>query len=183
MKIGFDIDDTLINLREHAFQIYKKKLGKNVGIEHFHQLKRVEIHEVFGLDDIEGKKMWNSLLEEIYFTNCPAFDGAIEFVNELYRQGHSIFYITSRPKKYCEKTRQWMKEKGFPVIDNQFYCGMEDGEKIDIIKQLDLDIYFDDKPAVLSTLKNTKTKIYIKDQSYNQGISYPRVFDWMKFQI
>ncbi len=29
MKFGFDIDDTLINLREHAFHIYNKKLNKS----------------------------------------------------------------------------------------------------------------------------------------------------------
>ena len=28
MKFGFDIDDTFINLREHAFHIYNKKLNK-----------------------------------------------------------------------------------------------------------------------------------------------------------
>ena len=40
MKFGFDIDDTLINLREHAFTIYNKKLNKNVPIEDFHALKQ-----------------------------------------------------------------------------------------------------------------------------------------------
>lgn len=183
MKFGFDIDDTLINLREHAFHIYNKKLEKNVEFELFHQLKRVEIHEIFGLNDDEGKKMWNSSLEEIYFTDCPAFEGAIEFVNELEKQGHEIFYITSRPKEYCEKTRKWMKEKGFPVTDSQFYCGMEDHEKIEIIKNLNLDYYFDDKPAVLNTLKGIKTTVYIKDQSYNKEHSFRRVYDWKSFQF
>ncbi len=28
MRFGFDIDDTLINLREHAFQLYNKKLNQ-----------------------------------------------------------------------------------------------------------------------------------------------------------
>ena len=32
MKLGFDIDDTLINLREHAFHIYKRRLKKEVDI-------------------------------------------------------------------------------------------------------------------------------------------------------
>lgn len=183
MKIGFDIDDTLINLREHAFHLYNKKLGKNVGIELFHQLKRVEIHELFGLNDEEGNRMWHSLMEEIYFTDCPAFNGAVELLNQLEKQGHSIFYITSRPKNYCGKTRQWMKDQGFPIIDEHFYCGMKDHEKIDIIKTLNLDYYFDDKPAVLETIQHTKTKVYVKDQSYNRELSFPRVYEWRNFQI
>ena len=35
MRFGFDIDDTLINLREHAFNIYNKKLNQNVPIDIF----------------------------------------------------------------------------------------------------------------------------------------------------
>ena len=73
MKFGFDIDDTLINLREYAFNLYNKKLGKNVALDVFQELKRVEIHEAFGLTDEQGSDMWNSSLEEIYYTSCPAF--------------------------------------------------------------------------------------------------------------
>ncbi len=183
MKFGFDIDDTLINLRQHAFQIYNKKLNKNVGIEVFNELKTVEIHEAFGLDKEAGGKMWASLLEEIYFTDCQAYEGAIELLNKLDKDGHEIYYITSRPKQYCSQTRQWVKEKGFPVKDNHFYCGMQDHEKTDIIKRLNLDYYFDDKPAVLETLIDVPTKVFVKNQSYNQQVDYPRVTNWTDFSI
>ncbi len=181
MKFGFDIDDTLINLREHAFHIYNRKLNQNIGIEIFRELKTVEIHEAFGMEKEAGGRMWNSLLEEIYFTDCPAFEGAVELVNQLEREGHEIFYITSRPKQYCKQTREWVKEMGFPVHDDRFFCGMQDQEKIDIIKKLSLDFYFDDKPAVLDTLKDVPTKVFVKDQSYNQHVSIPRVKEWNKF--
>lgn len=183
MKIGFDIDDTLINLREHAFHLYNKKLGKQIDIALFYQLKRVEIHELFGLDEDEGHVMWNSLMEEIYFTDCPVFEGAIDFIRKLEKEGHSIFYITSRPKTYCEKTRQWMKNRGFPIIDEHFYCGMKDHEKLEIIQKLNLDVYFDDKPAVLETLTDSNTKVYVKHQSYNGHVPFPRVYDWKNFKL
>lgn len=183
MRFGFDIDDTLINLREHAFHIYNRKLNREVGLEVFRQLKTVEIHEAFGMDKIEGGKMWTSLLEEIYFTDCPAFEGAIEFLNHLRAEGHEIFYITSRPKEYCPRTKEWVKNLGFPVKDEHFFCGMQDHEKINIIKSLNLDYYFDDKPAVLNTLQDILTKVYVKDQSYNQHMSIPRVTDWTNFKV
>ncbi|MDM5334355.1 HAD family acid phosphatase [Ureibacillus composti] len=183
MRFGFDIDDTLINLREHAFHLYNRKLNQNVSLDIFRALKTVEIHEAFGLEKEAGGKMWTSLLEEIYFTDCPAFDGAIEFLTKLQREGHEIFYITSRPKEYCLKTLHWVKEKGFPVIHANFYCGMQDHEKMDIIKNLKLDYYFDDKPAVLETLFDVSTKVYVKDQSYNQNVDIPRVNNWNDFII
>lgn len=183
MRIGFDIDDTLINLREHAFHIYNKKLNTQIGLEIFRELKTVEIHEAFGLDKVQGGEMWKSLLEEIYFTDCPTFNGAVEFLNNLHQKGHEIFYITSRPKDYCQRTREWIINQGFPVKAEHFFCGMQDQEKIDIIKELNLDVYFDDKPAVLETLKNIPTKIFVKDQSYNQNVKLPRVTQWTTFTI
>lgn len=179
MKYGFDIDDTLINLREHAFHIYNKKFGKKVPLEVFQKLERVEIHEPFGLTEEEGSQTWKSSLEEIYYTDCPPFTNAVEVLRELTKYGHEIYYITSRPKEHCSRTKEWLKNQGFPVQDDRFYCGMMDHEKIQIIKNLQLDYYFDDKPDVLNTLLNeSKTKVFVRDQSYNRHLNLPRLLEW-----
>lgn len=181
MKIGFDIDDTLIDLRAHAFRFYNKKLGTAIAMEAFHTLQRVEIHEPFGLSDAEGSVMWNNSLEDIYFTNCPIFEGALETLRALWEMGHEIYYITSRPKQYCEKTRGWMVAQGFPVEEGHFFCGMQDHEKVATILALELDVYVDDKPAVLETLQDVKTKVMLKNQSYNQHVPFPRLNHWQEF--
>ncbi|MFJ7733859.1 hypothetical protein ACIQXF_18530 [Lysinibacillus sp. NPDC097231] len=181
MKFGFDIDDTLIDLRAHAFSLYNKKLDKNISQEVFQTLERVEIHEPFGLSDAEGSAMWNSSLEEIYFTNCPSFEGALEMLQTLVQQGHEIYYITSRPKQYCQQTKVWMEAQGFPITEGHFFCGMRDAEKVAIIKELTLDVYVDDKPAVLETLHDITTKVILKNQSYNQHVELPRLNHWHDF--
>jgi len=181
MKFGFDIDDTLIDLRAHAFSLYNKKLGKNITFETFHALERVEIHEPFGLTDAEGFDMWHSSLDEIYFTDCPTFEAALETLLTLHQEGHDIYYITSRPKQYCQQTQQWMKAQGFPIEDGHFFCGMQDAEKVAIIKELALDVYVDDKPAVLETLQGINTKVILKHQSYNQHVALPRLHHWQEF--
>lgn len=181
MRFGFDIDDTLINLREHAFHIYKEKLQQDLSLDVFHALTRVEIHEPFGLTDDEGKEMWKTSLEEIYYTDCPTFPKALEVLLELEKQGHEIFYITARPKEHGIRTREWMKKKGFPVKDEQFFFGMEDHEKTHIIKDLALDYFVDDKPAILETLKEIPVKLIVKDQSYNQGADFVRLVNWQDF--
>ena len=63
VRFGFDIDDTLINLREHAFHIYNKKLNRNINVDLFHALDKVEIHELFGMTALQGNEMWASSLE------------------------------------------------------------------------------------------------------------------------
>ncbi|MEK4229471.1 5' nucleotidase, NT5C type [Solibacillus sp. FSL H8-0538] len=181
MKFGFDIDDTLINLREHAFHLYNNKLAKELGLDVFRAIPTVEIHEPFGLTKEQGSNMWVNSMEEIYFTDCPAFEGALEVLLALERDGHDIYYITSRPKHYCTNTREWMKAQGFPVKDENFFCGMQDDEKIATIKTLELDYYFDDKPAVLETLRNVPTKVFVIDQSYNQNVAMPRMKNWAEF--
>lgn len=182
MKLGFDIDDTLIDLRRHAFHLYNKKMNKNIGIDIFEAIQTVEIHAPFGLTNDEGEQMWKECMEEIYFTNCPSFDGAKEMLNTLSKEGHEIYYITSRPKQYCQKTREWVKAQGFPVDDDCFFCGMQDHEKIELITKLQLDVYIDDKPAVLNTLANSKTKVIVKNQSYNTDVPYPRLINWNDFR-
>lgn len=181
MRFGFDIDDTLINLREYAFHLYNRKLNQDIGLDIFRKIQTVEIHEPFGLNKEAGGAMWTSLMEDIYFTDCPAFEGALALLTELHQNGHEVFYITSRPKKYCSQTREWMKAKGFPVVDHRFFCGMQDDEKVAIIKDLKLDFYFDDKPAVLETLGDIETKVYVMDQSYNQHVNLPRITNWNEF--
>lgn len=178
MKFGFDIDDTLINLREHAFHIYNKKLNQTVPIDIFHEIKKVEIHEAFGLSSEQGSKMWNDSLEEVYFTNCPAYPDAVETINELSKEGHHIYYITARPEEHGERTKQWMIEQGFPVQEDKFFCGMKDEDKVLIIQELQLDFYFDDKPDVLNTLAMDELTVYVKNQPYNQHLTIPRLTNW-----
>ena len=178
MRFGFDVDDTLINLREYAFHYYQEQLDKRVDIDIFHALNRVEIHEAFGLSDEEGKNMWNRSLDFLYFTDCPLYPGALELLKQLESAGHEIFYITSRPPEHMENTFSWLVDQGFPVERENFFCGMKDSEKAGIIKNLQLDYYFDDKPAVLDTLTNEPVRVVVKDQSYNRHLDLPRVKSW-----
>ncbi|WP_226536480.1 5' nucleotidase, NT5C type [Fictibacillus halophilus] len=182
MRLGFDIDDTLISLREHAFHIYNRKLKQDLPIDVFHTIKTLEIHEPFGLSKQEGNQLWIDSMEEIYFSDCPAYPDAVEVLQELHNQGHEIYYITARPAKHCEQTKNWVEKAGFPVEEGRFFCGMKDEEKIHTIKELNLDYYFDDKPNVLETLTSESVQLYVRDQSYNQHLEFPRLTNWTELK-
>lgn len=182
MRFGFDIDDTLIDLRQHAFNLYNKKLNENISLEVFYTIPTVEIHAPFGLTNEQGGQMWKDSMEDIYFTSCPSYPDALETLKKLEADGHEIFYITSRPKHFCGRTREWVKAQGFPVKDENFFCGMADHEKIETIASLNLDYYIDDKPTVLDTLRGLKTKLIVKDQSYNQLVTDRRLVNWSEFK-
>lgn len=181
MRLGFDIDDTLIQLRQHAFKLYNEQLGVTLGQEVFDAIERVEIHEPFGLSDAEGAAMWTRMNEQVYFTNCPQYDDAKELLWQLQQQGHEIFYITARPMNSCLRTKQWMLDHGFPVEANHFYCGMADDEKLTIIEELNLDVYVDDKPKILHSLASLHTKAVLRDQPYNRQEPFERITHWSQF--
>jgi uncharacterized HAD superfamily protein len=172
----------MIHLREHAFHIYNEKLGQQVELDKFHALDRVEIHELFGMSDEAGSKMWNDTLEQIYYTNCPAYPDAVETLVNLQQQGHEVYYITARPAEHRERTMNWLMEQGFPVTEERFYCGMKDQAKVNIIRDLQLDYYFDDKPDVLNTLTDDTLQVYVKTQSYNQHLTIPRLTNWLELK-
>ncbi len=177
MKLGFDIDDTLLNLREHAFRIYNAKLNRQIGIEVFHALTTISVHDAFGLTAEEGRGLWNSHRDEIYYS-APPFPDAVEVLQELARLGHEVYYVTARAAEHCERTKAALEAAGFPVEDGRFYCGMGDLEKIDVIRMLRLDYYFDDKPAVIDTLTELELRLYTKDSGYNRHLTVPRIVNW-----
>ena len=78
MKFGFDIDDTLINLREHAFHIYNQKLKQNIGLDVFHALTTMEIHSAFGFDERRRRQAVASLRDDIYYSHCASFPHAVK---------------------------------------------------------------------------------------------------------
>ncbi|WP_239618121.1 5' nucleotidase, NT5C type [Cohnella mopanensis] len=177
MKFGFDIDDTILNLREHAFRIYNVKLNRQVGIDAFRALTTIPIHEAFGLSVEEGRQLWNEHRDEIYYS-APPFDDAVQTLQELEGQGHEIYYVTARNPEHCERTKSALIKAGFPVQDDRFYCGMADSEKVHILRKLGLDYYFDDKPAVLDTLSELEMFVYAKDNPYNRHLNIPRIVNW-----
>lgn len=177
MKFGFDIDDTLLNLREHAFRLYSLKLDRQIDIDQFHACDTIPIHGIFGLTVEEGRQMWNTHRDEIYYTAAP-FPEAVQVLQSLVREGHEVYYVTARPVEHCVRTKQGLIDTGFPVDDNRFYCGMGDTEKVHIIRKLGLDYYFDDKPAVLETLAELDLRVYVKDNGYNKHMDVPRIVNW-----
>ena len=81
------------------------KLKQNIGLDVFHALTTMEIHSAFGLTKEEGGKLWTSLRDDIYYSECAPFPHAVDILHELVEQGHEVYYITARAKEHTERTR------------------------------------------------------------------------------
>jgi uncharacterized HAD superfamily protein len=66
------------------------------------------------LVDIDGTVSEDIPNEEDYrFAEAEVLDGAVERINSLYDQGHTITFFTSRLSKHYDVTIDWLKRKGF----------------------------------------------------------------------
>lgn len=182
LKIGFDIDDTLNNVRFRAAEIFNRELSLSIETNEVLNHSNIHLYSLFGLSELKGKELWKKHQNEIYSTNIP-LDSSVECLNQLFREGHQIFYITARSntKENVLMTKEWLKTNGFPFHESRFYIGMKDEEKAKIVTDLNLDLYFDDKPSVLSVFENnksTKPLIVKRSHTYNEHLSFPSVSDW-----
>ena len=140
MRIGIDIDDTLVDTGD-SFETIRKKYNIDFSKSWQDEWTQQEMDFIF-----------NSYLEEILL-NATFKENAIEVVNHLHDLGHELFIITARSNNYSkvmkERTTQILKEVGLKV--SQIY--FEQRIKSDLAKELKIDLMIDDSMYVYNNMK------------------------------
>ena len=139
MRIGIDIDDTLVSTSE-SFDEVRKKYNINFYKDWKDEWTKDEMNFIF-----------NNYLEEILL-NAKFKENSIEIVNHLHDLGHELIIITARSNNYCknmkEKTLNILKEKGLRISQVYF----EQRKKSDLAKQLNIDLMVDDSKFVYDNM-------------------------------
>lgn len=130
LKIGFDVDDTLIPFTQAILDECEKKFKHSFPYEEvvwgFSNYKPEEtefVHQLFRDRDFIG--------------SIPMFDGTIALLNECHERGHEIFFVTSTYSNVMTTRALYLFEK-IPFIHPRNY--IMTGRK-DVVK---LDMHFDD---------------------------------------
>lgn len=105
MRFGFDIDDTLIDLRGHALSIYNRKLKKEIEASALQQLNTLEIHSLYDLTDDEGFKMWNQHQEEIFLRTAKLFLAHLSFYRSWRQWGMRSFILPQEMRTIASKRK------------------------------------------------------------------------------
>lgn len=122
-EIIFDFDGTLINSREHIFEINRQMLTKALGREVSLQesIDKFEadfpkLFEAFGLTDPEKQKQamaeWGIISDNYTY---ELFDGALETLTHLKSQGYQLHLWTARDEYSARKILQHHKIENFFV--------------------------------------------------------------------
>ena len=177
MKIGIDIDDTLIDscdiVREYAYKYDYKYSDNKVLINNIDKIIRgnfteKEIIEFFSDYACEmGQKQ-------------PIKKGAKEIIDKLKEEGNQIYFITARSDKYYKDVNKYVKDfldknkiKYDKILTAYSY-------KADICKKENIDIMFDDAVDTCDTLNRNGIKAYLFTSEINKDLPTisPRVDSW-----
>ena len=140
MRIGIDVDDTLVNSSK-SFENIKKKYNLDFKKTFKDRWTKKEKDYIF-----------DNYLKEI-LVNVELNEYAKEIIDELVKNGHELFIITARNNMNCDniemETINFINRNGIKI--NKFY--FRQSKKSDIAKKLNLDLMIDDSLYVYENMK------------------------------
>ena len=89
MNLGFDIDGVIANFCEPLIERIRKDYGVVVQESDIYCF---DLNIVLGITKAEESK----LVEDILASSLPLYEGAKETLEQLSREGHSIYLLTGR---------------------------------------------------------------------------------------
>lgn len=160
LKIGFDVDDTLIPFTQAILDECEKKFNHSFpyeevvwGFENYKPEETEFVHKLFRDKDFIG--------------SIPMFNGTMKLLDECQKRGHEIFFVTSTYSNVMTTRALYLYEK-VPFIHPRNY--IMTGRK-DVVK---LDMLFDD---CMDHIQNSIADIpVLVNTPWNKGIpGYIRV--------
>ncbi len=139
MRIGIDIDDTLVNTSDSFDEIVKKY---NINFS-----KKFKDNWT----EDEMKFIFTNYLKET-LVNAKLKENAKEVLEYLSSLGHELIVITARTEAHCSGievfTKKFMKENDIKI--NEFYFG--EYKKSEIAKKIKIDVMIDDNYDVYNNM-------------------------------
>ena len=164
MRIGIDIDDTLVSTSD-SFDAVRKKYNINFSKSWKDEWTKEEMNIIF-----------SKYLEEILL-GAKFKENSIKIVNQLYDLGHELIIITARRNKYCEsieeKTLDILQREGLKI--SKVYFGQS--KKSDLAKRINIDLMIDDSRYVYDNMKKDDIDCILFGDKIK---SWKEVFEYIK---
>lgn len=190
-KIGFDIDGTFTDFEEFLLNNSKKYMLKKYGLELVNP-NGYDIDEMFdivnyyksnGFTYEQALEKSNNIVSDFwnkFYIKYALFSsmrkGIQPVIDYIKKSGHEVYIVSSR-KRTCEygiigtvmraTVKLQLLLNGIKY-DHLILCE-NDEEKVQIINQIGIDIFVDDKPKILETLSSNINVIGMHS-SYNEYI-------------
>lgn len=168
MKIGIDIDDTVMNtfdVIEEAARYFDKYFLKNKG---YQDITKYDFHERFYWTSEEKKAFFNYFRKNKLYLKAKPKGDALYYLEKLYNEGYEIYFLTRRKKDekldILSITKNDLISKGFKFTD--CYIGLS--KKGEACKSLGIDVFIDDAVIQIEDVNNYGIKTILIDNWYNK---------------
>lgn len=173
MRIGIDIDDTIAytneKLIEAAFR-YDKECLKGRGFKEKNAYRFVDMF-YWNKDNVQS--FFYYVRGSNFFLELEEIPGAVYYINKMYDEGIEIYFITYRTNKnplVLDKTKRWLKEKGFKY--HKLFMRSEDKGKV--CKDNDVSVFIDNTYSHIEDALNYGIEAILFDTIYNRDIDYDK---------
>ena len=179
MNIGFDIDDTLTDVKEYnkiMAQKYFKQTGKNFKIKYSNTSY---IKKMYNWSTYEFNEFWTKMKAQ-FLKNIPVKKDARNVLKTLKKQGHKIFIISRRfTNNPYNRSADWLHSNKIPYDELIVNAGM----KVEACKRSNIDLFLDDDILTCDGLNRNNIKAYVLNNefNYNKKSKSPRVNSFKEF--
>jgi uncharacterized HAD superfamily protein len=171
MNLGFDIDGVIANFSKPLLETIKENYGLNLKVSDIYTFS---LNIVLGITKAEGIHLITETLKK----DLPLNFGAKETLEQLSREGHSIYLLTGRYDYLRELTQSWLKEKGVPYTQLHL---LNIGEKY-LAKVDPLDLIVEDSLEEALEWTHKVRNVLVYDQPWNKTLNVKnltkRVYNW-----
>ena len=168
MKIGIDIDDTVMNtfdVIEEAARYFDKYFLEN---KCYKDKSNYDFHERFYWTSEEKKAFFNYFRKNKLYLKAKPKGDALYYLEKLYNEGYEIYFLTRRKKDekldILSITKNDLISKGFKCAD--CYIGLS--KKGEACKSLGIDVFIDDAVIQIEDVNNYGIKTILIDNWYNK---------------
>lgn len=186
-KIGFDLDDVLLNFSDPFRDFLNKKYNMTVKRE---DLRSFYIEKFFGLnDEVMRDEVANFLLHEDHKNALP-MEGSMQVIERLSRK-YILEIITAKPDTLSKDTEEWLQKffKGmFKVVHftNHYHEQHKKKKKSDVCVSENVNLFIDDSLDNAIDVANVGIPVLLYDTPWNQTEILPdlvkRVFSWEEIE-
>ena len=170
MRIGIDIDDTIVNTSEICIN-YVKKLDKKYG---------ENIKDII-TDNIKNPVVtlfYDNYLYDV-IAHAKLKEDAVKVINELYRD-NEIYFITARSERFIKDVDNMTKNllDSYNIKYNKIITGA--GKKAELCVENNIDLLIDDSIKHCTNLSNIGIDTLLFNSINNKDIetNLKRVYNW-----
>ncbi|MBA3733290.1 hypothetical protein H0W91_02845 [Patescibacteria group bacterium] len=183
-RIGFDLDDVLLNFNEALLDHANKKYDKNVEKKDIKTFLFLE--ENFGIPTVDAISMLDNFFFHDDHLNVLPVEGAQEVVKKL-SEYNELFIITAKPDALEEVTKKWLEKYFTGLFENVHFANHflsvdKRRKKSEICLELQLDYFIDDSIDYATDVASVGIPVLLLDTPWNQTDKLPenitRVYSW-----